>query len=133
LSAVKETPNFDPFATAFRLRARNCSAVPPGSLVVGVFQPAMRAASSSVSPGCPRFMYPTRADDAPSVLVAVSQPNSAPMDGDEPESLPDVWGADARSAQIRRPHCIAHSFQVKRYSVEPLSAKRARNLLSKDD
>jgi hypothetical protein len=47
--------------------------------------------------------------------------------------LPDVRGADARSAQIGCPDGIAHCFQRKPYSTEPFSASRARNLLSKDD
>jgi hypothetical protein len=54
-------------------------------------------------------------------------------DGHPVESLPDVWGADARSAQIRRPDGKPHSLQVSEYSVEPRPSVRARNLLSKDD
>jgi hypothetical protein len=47
--------------------------------------------------------------------------------------LSDVRGADARSAQIRRPDGVTRSFQVKLYSVEPLKAVLACNLLAKDD
>jgi hypothetical protein len=44
-----------------------------------------------------------------------------------------VRSADARRAKIGRPDCISHGFQVSPNSVEPVSAKRARNLFSKDD
>jgi hypothetical protein len=52
---------------------------------------------------------------------------------DEEQSLSDVRGADARSAQIDRPDGVARTFQVSVYSVEPSKAVLARNLLSKDD
>ena len=48
------------------------------------------------------------------------------------EPLADVWGADARSAQICRPDGVARCFQVSLYKVEPRKAVRACNLLSKD-
>jgi hypothetical protein len=44
-----------------------------------------------------------------------------------------VRRADARSAQIGGPDGISQCFQVKTYSSEPLTSKRARNLLSNDD
>jgi hypothetical protein len=44
-----------------------------------------------------------------------------------------VRGADARSAHICRPDGVARCFHVRLYSVEPLEAVLARNLLSKDD
>jgi hypothetical protein len=53
--------------------------------------------------------------------------------GHPPQPLADVRSADARRAKIGRPDCISHAFQVSPNSVEPVSAKRARNLLSKDD
>jgi hypothetical protein len=53
--------------------------------------------------------------------------------GHEVESLADVRGADASSAQIGRPDGVACAFQVSRNSVEPRSAVRSRNLLSKHD
>jgi len=49
------------------------------------------------------------------------------------ESLSDVRGADARSAQIRRPKGVTRAFQVSLYKVEPRKAVFARNLLAKDD
>jgi hypothetical protein len=45
--------------------------------------------------------------------------------------LPDVWRADARSAQIGGPDCISQSFQVSTYSGEPFTSSLARNLLAK--
>ena len=48
------------------------------------------------------------------------------------EALPDVRGADARSAQIGSPNGIAQCFQVSAYSGEPRPAKRACNLLASD-
>jgi hypothetical protein len=53
--------------------------------------------------------------------------------GHPPQPLADVRSADARRAKIGRPDCISHSFQVSPNSVEPVSAKRARNLFSKND
>jgi hypothetical protein len=52
---------------------------------------------------------------------------------DKPETLADVRGADARSAQICRPNGVARCFHVSTYSVEPAEAVLARNLLSKDN
>jgi hypothetical protein len=49
------------------------------------------------------------------------------------ESLPEMRGADPRSAQIRRPDGVTLSFQVNLYKVEPRESRAARNLLSKDD
>jgi hypothetical protein len=53
--------------------------------------------------------------------------------GHEPEPLPDVERADARSAQIRRPDGVVLAFQVSRNTVEPSKSIRARNLFAKDD
>jgi hypothetical protein len=53
--------------------------------------------------------------------------------GHEPETLPDVRGADARSAQIERCEGVVRCFQVSVNKVEPLQRSLARNLLSKDD
>jgi hypothetical protein len=44
-----------------------------------------------------------------------------------------VRSADARRAKIGGRSGVSQCFQVRPNSVEPLSAKRARNLLSKDD
>jgi hypothetical protein len=52
---------------------------------------------------------------------------------DKPETLTDVRGADARSAQICRPNGVARCFHVSAYSVEPAEAVLACNLLSKDN
>ena len=52
---------------------------------------------------------------------------------DKPETLADMRGADARSAQICSPNGVARCFQVSVYSVEPAEAILARNLLSKDN
>jgi hypothetical protein len=60
--------------------------------------------------------------------VGVAQPLS-----DKPETLTDVRGADARSAQICRPNGVARCFHVSAYSVEPAEAVLACNLLSKDN
>jgi hypothetical protein len=54
-------------------------------------------------------------------------------DGSEVQPLPDVRGADARSAQIGRPNGVARTFQVSANSVEPREAVRACNLFAKDD
>jgi hypothetical protein len=51
----------------------------------------------------------------------------------KPETLTDVRGADARSAQICRPNGVARCFHVSAYSVEPAKAILACNLLSKDN
>jgi len=51
----------------------------------------------------------------------------------KPQSLPDMRGADARSAQISRPDGVARCFHFRLYSVEPSEAVLARNLFSKDD
>lgn len=53
--------------------------------------------------------------------------------GHEVQPLPEVRRADPRSAQIRRPDGVTASLQVRENKVEPLEAKFARNLLSKDD
>jgi hypothetical protein len=63
-----------------------------------------------------------------SLALAVTQPLC-----DEEQSLSDVRGADARSAEIDRPDGVARTFQVSVYSVEPSEAVLARNLFSKDD
>lgn len=47
------------------------------------------------------------------------------------EPLPDMRGADARSAQIRSPEGISQCFQVKVNKGEPIPAVTTRNLLSK--
>jgi len=52
---------------------------------------------------------------------------------DEEQSLSDVRGADARSAEIDRPDGVTRCFLVSVYSVEPRKAIARRNLLSKDD
>ena len=52
--------------------------------------------------------------------------------GHEPEPLPDMRSADARSAQISLPDGVALSFQVSVNKVEPTEAVLARNLLAKD-
>jgi hypothetical protein len=65
--------------------------------------------------------------------LLTSPPRSAPVefgDGHPVQPLPDVRGADARSAQIRRPDGVTLSFQVIVYKVKPGKGKRARNLLS---
>ena len=54
-------------------------------------------------------------------------------DSHEPQPLTDVRGADARSAQIRRPDGVIRTFHVRRNNVEPPCPIRTRNLLSKDD
>jgi hypothetical protein len=64
-----------------------------------------------------------------SIVLGVGQPASA----SPPESLADVRGADARSAQICGRDSIAQSFQVIPYSGEPCPSSCARNLLPKDD
>jgi hypothetical protein len=54
-------------------------------------------------------------------------------DCSEVEALPDVRGADARSAQIGNPDGVTRSFQVSVNSVEPREAILARNLFAKND
>jgi len=60
----------------------------------------------------------------PSLLCAV---------GHEPQSLPDVRCADARSRQTDRPDGVAFSFQVIANQIEPSVINRCFNLLTKDD
>jgi hypothetical protein len=62
-----------------------------------------------------------------------SPPLSAPVefgDGHPVQSLADMRGADARSAQIRRPDGVTLTFQVIVYKVKPGKGKRARNLFA---
>jgi hypothetical protein len=66
------------------------------------------------------------------LLTGVGQCASEKV-GDEPESLADMRGTDARSAQIERPDGVILGFQVSLNKVEPLKAIFRRNLLSKDD
>lgn len=61
---------------------------------------------------------------SPSLLIAVGHPI---------QPLPNVWRADARSAQIGTPAGISQCFQVSAYSGEPFTPILARNLLSKDN
>lgn len=51
----------------------------------------------------------------------------------DPEPLPDLRGADARSAEIDRPEGVSRSFQVIENKVEPSESVFARNLFAKDD
>lgn len=61
-----------------------------------------------------------------SLVVVVGQP-------DEPQSLPDVRSAEARSAGIERPEGVSRTFRVSLYKIEPSEAVLARNLLAKND
>jgi hypothetical protein len=63
-----------------------------------------------------------------SLVADVNQPLS-----DEPETLADMRGADARSAQIDSPNGVARCFQVSVYKVDPRLNSFCRNLLSNDD
>ena len=49
------------------------------------------------------------------------------------ESLSDVRRTEARSAGIDRPECVARTFHVSLYKVEPSESVFARNLLAKAD
>jgi hypothetical protein len=104
------------------LRFPSISRVPFVSLVAGVSQPASHttrprsALSGTSTSGLPPSFQ--------SRVVGV---------GHEPQPLPDVRRADARSAQIRRPDGVALSFQVSLNKVEPPKAVFACNLLAKDD
>jgi hypothetical protein len=80
-----------------------------------------RVRPSSVSVAMPGVSFQSRAE-------AVTHPLC-----DEEQSLSDVRGADARSAEIDRPDGVTRCFQVSVYSVEPRKAVARRNLLSKDD
>jgi hypothetical protein len=53
--------------------------------------------------------------------------------GHEPQPVPSVRGADARSREYGRPDGVVFSFQISRYKVEPVAANRCVNLLAKDD
>jgi hypothetical protein len=57
--------------------------------------------------------------------------SSASGVGHPVQSLSDVRGATARSAQICRPNGVTRVFQVSRYKVKPLKGSRARNLFTK--
>jgi hypothetical protein len=70
---------------------------------------------------------------APEKLLTPLSASAAVGVGHEVESLPDVRRPDARSAQIRSPKGVTRSFQVSAYSVEPLEAVMATNLLAKND
>jgi hypothetical protein len=48
------------------------------------------------------------------------------------KTLPDVRGANARSAKINRACGVTRSFQVIRYKVEPGETSGACNLLAND-
>jgi hypothetical protein len=99
-----------------------CAGVP----AIGVGQPARFACRGNWSkrsdPSALGLMSPPVSFQ--SRVVGVTHP---------PQSLSDVRGADARSAQIGSPCGVARSFQVSLYKVEPAEAVLARNLLSKDN
>ncbi|MEO6147333.1 MAG: hypothetical protein ABIT70_09845 [Sulfuriferula sp.] len=61
-------------------------------------------------------------------VLGVAQPAS-----NEPNTLPDVRCADARSRQTDRCKGVADSFQVILYKVEPAMPNCRFNLLTKDD
>jgi hypothetical protein len=107
---------------------RSTSAI-PNSRALGDGQPASCAAAFRSSP-CPDTLpvLTNASSDArlycrTSFVVQVGHPEKA---------LPDVRGADARSAQIGAPDGIAQLFQVRAYSGEPVPSSLARNLLAKD-
>jgi len=89
--------------------------------------------SLPTSPGNSRVVI-DRCELPPSFVFVVRPPSESLAFGvGHPEkALPDVWRADARSAQIGGPDGISQVFQVSTNSGEPFAAKRARNLLSKD-
>jgi hypothetical protein len=102
----------------------------------------VRAVSDTPSDDPAAFAFVLRARKASAVppgseVVGVAQPvesfTTGVGHGPEVEPLPDVRSTDARSAQIRRPDGVTRSFQVSRYSVEPIEAVRTRNLFAKDD
>lgn len=136
LKLVNEIPIAAPFWTAFALRIRNCSTVPPASCAAGVAHDASSTCPGSFSVGLswlpPLYAYfllllpPVR-------LILPPRASCARAVGNEVKPLSEVRRADPRSAQIGRPDGVTHSFQVSRYSVEPRPSSRARNLLSKDD
>lgn len=107
-------------------------------VVVVVTQPTSCAAIGKINPNplpflCVSFTRSRRASQAvpvfpASIVLGVGQPLH-----DEPESLPDMRRADARSAEIDRCEGVARSFHVSVYKVEPSEAVLARNLLTKDD
>jgi hypothetical protein len=105
-----------------------CRSLPPPAapLARGVGHAAILAAPVNFRHGC---------DGSPFLLLCVEalEPSVARGVGHEPQSLSLVRCADARSAQIRRPDGVTASFQVSENKVEPLEAKPARNLLSKED
>lgn len=53
--------------------------------------------------------------------------------GREVQSLSDMRGLDARSAQIGRPDGVVRTFQISRNNIQPGEAILACNLLAKDD
>jgi hypothetical protein len=52
---------------------------------------------------------------------------------DEPDSFAAVRGIDGTSRENDRPCFVSFVFQVSKHSVEPIDAKRRRNLFSHDD
>jgi hypothetical protein len=110
--------------------AKACSGVPPGADEFGVPQPANAAAALIVNCFFAPFGRTFSLGAAP---ARPSLPAFASGVGHEPRPLPDVRGADARSAQIRRPNVVARVFQVRENKVEPVEAVSARNLLAKKD
>jgi hypothetical protein len=98
--------------------------------VFGVGQPTKSASLTKQAQPCfvPCFSFCPNERPCVSCACGVVQPFS-----DKPETLTDVRGADARSAQICCPDGVARCFHVRLYSVEPAEAVLARNLLSKDN
>jgi hypothetical protein len=111
--------------------ARWASGVLLSSFATGVGQAAISACCSS--PGPLRCPPPFRL--LPSRLIARALLRFVPAIGlcHEPEALPDVERADARSAEIDRPDGVVRRFQVSRNTIEPSKSIRARNLFTKDD
>src|SRR5690606_4634523 len=98
------------------------------SLVRGVGQLAKNAAHSKLT--C--LPLAKRRSAAAAVLMRhFSSP--APVVGHPPQSLSDVRGTDARSAQIARPCGVTLCFQVSLNKIPPLKGILACNLLANDD
>jgi hypothetical protein len=96
---------------------------PDVSCACGVVQPASCAAVwQFIPPSRPSVPAPVL-----SVAFGVGQPLSP-----EPEPLPDVRCACARSAAIFRPDGVTRSFQVSAYKVEPSEPVLAGDLLAED-
>jgi hypothetical protein len=99
--------------------------------------PFFRSIASSATGVCQRSSAILRIATSPAELPASLFPSFARARlvgvGHKPQSFPTMWRTDATSRDNGTPAGISCRLQISAHSGEPLSPKRARNLLSKDD